>query len=149
MSVERPAGPGAAAGQVEDFVDRFARTWADPTSERLAELLHPDVVLVQPIGPVVHGRADADTFFRRLIALIPDVRGEVLSWGQRDDAVFIELRLHGTLGGRSIEWVTLDRIQLDAGTVRRRVAYFSPLPLLRALALRPWALLGLARRAAR
>jgi ketosteroid isomerase-like protein len=149
MTVERPAGPGAPAGQVADFVDRFARAWADPSSERFAELLHPDVVLIQPIGPVVHGRAEADAFFRRLIALIPDLRGEVLSWGHRDDAVFIELRLHGTLGGRRVEWITLDRIQLDAGTVRRRVAYFSPLPLLRAVALRPWALLGLAHRRGR
>lgn len=128
-------------GEAEDFVERFGKTWADPTPERLNELVHSDAVLVQPIEPVVRGHAEAAAFWRRLFALIPDLRGEVVSWGHRNGVVYIEARMHGTLGGRPIEWITLDRIHLDAGKVRRRTAYFNPLPLLRAIALRPRALL--------
>jgi hypothetical protein len=99
-------------------------------------------VFIQPIEPVVRGHAMASAFWRRLFTLIPDLRGEVISWAHREDVVFIEVRLHGTLGGRPIEWVSVDRILLDSGKVRQRVANFNPLPLIRALALRPTALVG-------
>jgi len=39
------------------FVERFADGWAGPHPERLLDLLHPDVRLVQPIFPPTVGRA--------------------------------------------------------------------------------------------
>jgi len=123
-----------------DFVRRFQETWAAPTPERLNALVHPDIEFIQPLQPPVHGHAEAAAFWRHLLAMIPDLSGEVVSWAARDDVVFIELRMGGTLGGEPIEWVTLDRIQLDDGKVRRRIAYFDPLPLMRTIALRPRAL---------
>jgi len=142
MTGDLPGGVGERGDQAAEFVARFAKTWADPSPERLNELVHPDVVFVQPIEPVVRGHAMASAFWRRLFTLIPDLRGEVISWAHREDVVFIEVRLHGTLGGRPIEWVSVDRILLDSGKVRQRVANFNPLPLIRALALRPAALVG-------
>ncbi|HEX4357524.1 MAG TPA: nuclear transport factor 2 family protein [Pseudonocardia sp.] len=130
----------AAEVEAERFVRRFGEVWAAPSPERLNSLVHPDAVFVQPIEREVHGHAEAAAFWRRLFRLVPDLRGEIVSWGHRGAVVYIEVRLTGTLGGRPIEWTSLDRIQLDAGKVRHRGANFDPLPLIGAIALRPKAL---------
>ena len=73
-----------------------------------------------------------------------------LCWGATPDGVLIELTLRGTLGGRPIEWTTLDRIVLDeAGTLIARKAFFDPLPLLATILTRPSAALELLRRGSR
>jgi hypothetical protein len=131
---------GNEAAEAEGFVRRFGEVWAAPSPERLNTLVHPDVVFVQPIEREVHGHAEAAAFWRRLFRLVPDLRGEVVSWAYRGGVVFIELRMSGTLGGRPIGWTTVDRIRLDAGKVRHRTANFDPLPLIGAIALRPRAL---------
>jgi hypothetical protein len=131
---------GTEAAEAEGFVRRFGEVWAAPSPERLNTLVHPDVVFVQPIEREVHGHAEAAAFWRRLFRLVPDLRGEVVSWAHRGGVVFIELRMSGTLGGRPIGWTTVDRIRLDAGKVRHRTANFDPLPLIGAIALRPRAL---------
>lgn len=120
-----------------EFVERFAQVWASPTPERLNGLVHSDVVFNQPLEPVVRGHRNVAEFWRRNFTLIPDLHGDVVSWGARDGIVYIELRMAGTLGGRPIEWVVLDRIRLEHGKVRQRTAYFDPLPLIRALITRP------------
>ena len=123
-----------------DFVRRFAEVWADPDPERLNGLVHSDVHFIQPLEAPIHGHREAGELWRRLFAIIPDARGELLSWAERDGVVFIELQISGTLGGRPLEWVTLDRIRLEHGRVRQRVAYFDPLPIIGAVARRPGAL---------
>lgn len=129
-------GDAAAA----DFVRRFQETWNAPTPERLNQLVHADIEFIQPMNPPVHGHAAAARFWGHVLAMMPDLTGEVVSWAARDGVVFIEQRMRGTLGGRPVEWITLDRIHLEDGKVRRRTAYFNPLPLVRTIALRPRAL---------
>lgn len=83
-----------------------------------------------------HDRVTA--MWRRTFGLIPDLRGEVLDWAERDGFLVIALRLHGTLGGGPVEWVTSDHIRLDAdGLVTERIAHFDPLPLVATLLRRP------------
>jgi hypothetical protein len=115
-----------------DFVARFADGWARPErGDRLIELLHPEVRLVQPVEPDARGHAGARGFFDRTFDLMPDLRGEVLRWAGGEDLLLIELRLHGTLaGGRPVEWVTSDHIRLEEGLVRERIARFDPTPVL-------------------
>jgi len=132
-----------------DFVRRFQETWAAPTPERLNELVHADIEFIQPMQPPVHGHAEAAAFWRHLLSMIPDLTGEVVSWAARGGVVFIELRMRGTLGGGPVEWVTLDRISLEDGKVRRRIAYFDPLPLMRTIVVRPRALAAWLRANAR
>lgn len=134
--IEDPHGEAEAV----DFVRRFAEMWADPTPERLNGLIHEDAEFVQPVEPVVRGHDQAHAFWRRLFSLMPDLHGEIISWGHRDGVVYIELRLSGTLGGRPFSWISLDRIHLEQGKVRQRVAYFDPLPLIKAILTRPAAL---------
>lgn len=139
--IEDPHGEAEAV----DFVRRFGEFWAEPTPERLNELVHPDVEFIQPVEAPVHGHAEAAAFWRRLFSLMPDLTGEIVSWGHRDGVVYIELRLSGTLGGRPFSWISLDRIRLEHGKVRQRIAYFDPLPLVKGIITRPSALLTFLR----
>lgn len=142
MSSETQQTATRHAGDAADFVRRFAETWADPDPERLNQLVHSDVEFIQPLEPPLRGHHEAAALWRRLFTLVPDARGEILSWADRDGVVFIELRISATLGGRPIQWVTLDRILLEDGKVRQRVAYFDPLPIVGAVIRRPRALAG-------
>lgn len=127
------------------FVERFASAWADPSPERLNELLHPDVRLVQPLEAEVRGHDAAAAMWRRTFGLIPDLRGEVVDWAERDGFLVISIRLYGTLGGRPVEWTSSDHIRLTDGRLRERIAHFDPLPLVAAMLTRPRAWAGYAR----
>ena len=113
-----------------DFVERFADVWANPTPDRLLGLLHPEVRLVQPLEGEIVGHVAARAFWERLFETMPDLRGEVLRWAGSEDLLLIEERLHGTLGGQPVDWVTADHIRLEDGLVRERIARFDPTPLL-------------------
>jgi len=124
------------------FVDGFRRYWAAPSLDRLADLLAPDVKLVQPLAPVMHGLDEVRRQFGAIFAWLPDLRGEVDRWSGAGDLVFIEFRLRATIGGRRFEWPVVDRFVLGAdGKAIERVTYFDSLPLLAAAAARPsgWA----------
>lgn len=133
---------------VEMFVKRFADAWADPTSERLMALVHADAELVQPFSRNIIGHVKIGRWLNRTFAIIPDLRGEVLSWAYRGDVLFIEVRLHGTIGRRPVECVSIDRITLNEGKILRRVAHFDPAPLLWPIAMNPRTVLRLFARIA-
>ena len=120
----------ATAAPAAEFVERFAVAWADPSPERLLELAHPGVVLVQPAMRRIEGREQARRSWTELFALWPDLRAEVDRWSATGDYVFIDFRLRATVARRPFEWPAVDRILLEDGLVRERVSYFDPLPLM-------------------
>jgi hypothetical protein len=113
----------------EDFVRRFTDFWADPSPERMGDLLTADVVLIQPLASPMHGLAAAQAEFRKLFTWIPDLRATIDGWGGNDIDLFIEFRLHGTVAGTRIEWPVVDRFVLRGDKASRRVSYFDALPL--------------------
>jgi ketosteroid isomerase-like protein len=134
---------------VARFVAAFDEGWrrgaTDPAAfeQLLVPWFAPDALLIQPMSRTFRGPEGLRALFRPLFAAIPDLRGETLRWGETADGVMIELRLHGTFGGRPIEWTTLDRIVMRDGLVVERRAYFDPLPLAGAMLTRPLAMLRL------
>jgi ketosteroid isomerase-like protein len=137
MTIAPETDESLTEATVVDFVRRFDATWASPSPDALNELVHADIEFIQPMEAPVHGHREAAAFWRRLLTLIPDLRGEVISWGFRGKDVYLEFRMFGTLGGKPVEWVVLDRIVLEDGRVRQRIAYFNPLPLVLAVITRP------------
>ena len=127
MAVESVDGAGSV--RAEDFVRRFAAYWRDPDPSTLDRILTDDVRLVQPLSATTHGLADAQASFRRLFALFPDLRGTVDRWRGDDMSVFIEFRLHATLGAGRIEWPAVDRFTLRGAKASERVSYFDGVPL--------------------
>jgi hypothetical protein len=119
------------------FVERFIVAWAAPTVERLEALLHPDVVLEQPMMPRMAGLDAAREGFGRLLGTFPGIHGEVLHWSAEDDVVFIEMRMIVPAGGRPLEWELTDRIKLEDGLVRERITYMDSAPLVLGVLTRP------------
>ncbi|OSC40800.1 nuclear transport factor 2 family protein [Mycobacterium decipiens] len=112
------------------FVEGFADFWKAPSPGGLANHLHPDVRLVQPLSPPAHGLAAAQRAFNRILGLLPDLHGEVDRWSQAGDVVFIEFRLMARLGNEVVEWPVIDRFLLRDDKAVERVSYFDSFPLL-------------------
>lgn len=124
-----------------EFVDFFAEGWGrgarGPFFEHFGARMHPDVLMTQPLAPAARGLTEFRELFEPLFRAIPDLHGEVHSWGETRDGVLIQLRLSGHLGGRPVAWTTVDRIVLEDGRIKERHACFDPLPLVVAMLLRP------------
>jgi len=127
------------------FVRRFADAWATPRVERFVSMLAPDVVLLQPVTPAVHGRDAAAREFGRLLRWLPDLAGVVDEWAATGDTVMIAWRLRFTLGTAPFELRLVDRLVVRDGRIVEREAYFDSLRFLLATLARPRAWLGYLR----
>jgi ketosteroid isomerase-like protein len=135
------AEPAQTSSKTAEFVEFFAAGWRLGAGERFFEhfetRLHPDALMIQPLAPPSRGRDEFRATFEPLFRAMPDLHGEVESWGEIPDGVLIELKLSGHLGGRPLTWTTIDRITLEDGLIKERRAFFDPLPLVAAMMLRP------------
>jgi len=128
---------GAPVSDAARFVQAFAEGWAG-RHERLLDLLHPDVRLIQPMMPPISGRDDARTkFLEPLLRLLPDMRIEVTRWSAAGDLLFIEWIATATLAGQPLRWTGVDRFVLAQGQAVERVAYFDAVPLIAAIVRHP------------
>lgn len=118
-----------------EFVAEFTDFWRDPSPQRLPDLLHPDVVLVQPLAPAMTGIEAAQAEFRRFCHCLPGLRGEVDRWCADGSLVFIEFRLQA-FGGK-LEWPVVNRLHISDGKATERVTYFDALGLLPGLLCHP------------
>jgi hypothetical protein len=130
-------GPVSTTADAEQFVAKFANFWKNPTSQRLPELLHPDVVLVQPLAPCTVGIEAAQAQFQRFCYCLPGLSADVDHWRGDSDMVFIEFRMRANVGGDSIEWPNVNRLRLCGGKGIERVTYFDPLAILPTLLRHP------------
>ena len=125
----------------EAFVDRFAEGWRLPKPDAFLQhflpLLDENVVLSQPFGGPVRGRAAFERLFRGLFGLIPDAVGEVESWAAEGDILFMDLRISGTVGRRRVDLPTRDRLVVRDSRIVQRDACAELWPLLGAIAAQP------------
>jgi hypothetical protein len=135
------------ARQGAAFVEGFADAWARPTPQRLAKLLHPDVVLKAPMTRTTHGLDEARSEFARLLDLLPDLRGEVHGWSTGGQYLYIDLTLSASAGGERFSWPLIDRFRIVDGLAIERVSYFDPSPIVRAALRHPSLWPGLVRSA--
>ena len=125
------------ASDPEGFVTKFANFWCSPSPQRLTELLHPDVVLVQPLAAPMIGIEAAQAEFQRFCHCLPGLRAQVDRWCADGDLVFIEFRLHVRVAGVVTEWPNVNRLLLRDGKAIERVTYFDPLAILPPLLRHP------------
>jgi predicted SnoaL-like aldol condensation-catalyzing enzyme len=123
------------------FADEFAAAWSAPTPERLARLLHEDVVLRQPHRPTIHGKAAAIRDFTQLLAWLPTLHGRVVRSAASGEFVFIEWQLRIPVGDAVIVVPAVDRFRLESGLVRERVVYYDQAGFMLAVLAHPslWA----------
>jgi hypothetical protein len=116
----------AKLAAAEDFVRFFSEGWAKPKPEgflaHFKPRIHPEARFVQPTLPPARGPAEFEKGFRELFASLPDYMVEVDDWAARGDAVFIWVTHSATIGRRRRSWQGCDRIVLEDGLIRERVA---------------------------
>lgn len=137
----RPQNGIAKLAAAEDFVRFFADGWAkekpDGTIGAFKPRMHPQVRLIQPTIPPIHGPDEFERRFRELFALFLDYRVTVDDWAARSDAVFIWITHSATIAGRRRSWQGCDRIVLEDGLIRERVAVLDSAETLPAALLSP------------
>jgi len=120
------------------FVARFTEFWRPPVDpERLGTVLHVEGRLESPGLPATVGLDAGKEAFRSLFNLMPDFRADLERWSAAADAVFLELTLRASVGGREIRVPAVDRFLLRDGKAIERVSFFDPRPFLEALEAAP------------
>lgn len=122
----------------ERVLAAFSAGWEKPGPHAWDDLLDADLELIQPMLRDGRGREVWWDEVSRLMALLPDLRGDVVRWSGTEDTVFIHVRFSGTLGGKPLEWRAVDELRVDpAGSVLRRESFFDSTPLALQVLLRP------------
>lgn len=135
-------------GDAAAWVEQFRLVWQAPLLrlERLLALMSEDVVLIAPSNPPLsRGRAAGKAAFKRALRAMPDLRAEVVRWSANDNALFIEMVFHATIGARTISWRNIDRFLFREGCAVERIAYFNPAPVRKAFLSSPLGVFRLLR----
>jgi steroid delta-isomerase-like uncharacterized protein len=129
-----PPVHAAALARAADWVRRFEEAWADPTPDRLADLVHPHTSNVYPFMDEAVDRDGLIEFFRLTFAAMPDLRLEVLRWGAQEDYVLVEWSATATIGGEQRTWQGADRFTLEGDKGIEGRAYYDSHPVREAMA---------------
>ncbi|MGH2962004.1 MAG: nuclear transport factor 2 family protein [Solirubrobacterales bacterium] len=114
---------GGPDGRTAGFVDRFDCFWSNPDPDTAAELVAADAVANWPGVEPIRG-SEHPEHIARILALIPDLRLEVIEHAEAGELVFISWRARGTVGGEPLEWTGIDRFRVrDGRAVDALVAY--------------------------
>jgi len=121
-----------------DVVERFRIGWDRPHPHAWDDFLDERVRFVQPMlddgeGPEFWWEEAA-----RTLALMPDLRADVLGWAGSGDQLFIRIRFSATLGGKPITWDAVDLLRVTpAGKAVLRESFFDSTPIAATLLARP------------
>ena len=124
------------------FTQVFAKAWAAPSLDSLMAPLREDVLLVQPLSGPLHGKAAARAAFSQILYRFPGLRGETHQGSVGDNgALFIDWTMIAPVGRRELAIPVIDRFEFIDGAVKRRDAYFDPMPIITAVASSPVSLI--------
>lgn len=123
------------------FAERLRAAWELPTiDEALAAaspLLHPDVVLTQPLLRTRRGRAHFDRQMRELARIYRDLRVRVVGWEADGDVVWVTFEMTGTVGRQRLRMLSRDRFVLAGAVARERRVMMNTWALVRPVLAAP------------
>ncbi len=126
-----------AAPSDHPFIQQFREVWSNPTLEDLMAPLHEDVLLIQPLSEPLHGKKAARRAFRKILTRFPGTQGDVHGGSGSDNLVFIDWTMIVPIGRSEQRLPVIDKVLLENGLVKERVAYFDPSPLFGPIARSP------------
>jgi len=122
----------------ELVVDQFRTGWDRPDPHAWDAFAGESMRFVQPmlrdgVGPEVWWEESA-----RTLALLPDLRADVLRWSGVEDSIFIHIRFTATLAGKPLSWEAVDLLRVTPdGTAVFRESFFDSVPVATTLVRRP------------
>lgn len=118
------APTAAQLAQAEDWVARFAASWAKPNAGDLRDLMHDDTRNLIPPMKEPGDREGVVAHFDEVLRMIPDFRLEVIRWAAMADTVMIEWQGSATVAGKALGWRGVDRISLRDGKTYEGQVYW-------------------------
>lgn len=122
----------------EKVVEQFRSGWDRPEPHAWDAFAGESMRFVQPmlrdgLGPQVWWEESS-----RMLALLPDLRADVLTWAGAGETLFIHIRFSTTLGGKPLTWEAVDRLRITPeGTAVFRESFFDSVPVAMTLIRRP------------
>ena len=114
-----------------EFAQKFQDAWAAPPIESLTALLADDVRLIQPLSSPIRGKKSARKAFRKILFRFHGLKGEVTRGYDHGNTQIIDWTMIVPIAGSEYRVPVIDLFTLGKdGLVRKRVAYFDPMPLL-------------------
>lgn len=102
----------------------FAAFWSDPNPGGPGSRLASDVVGRWPNGVTLQGVDAYNAYLRSVIALMPDVKLEVIEHAINGDLAFIRWRSRGTGSKGPFEMTGIDRLRFRDGRIVENMVYF-------------------------
>jgi SnoaL-like domain len=96
----------------ERFMRRYMGAWPGFDAERLLDVVHPEATIHHSGMEVPIRGEDEPDYVRGIRALMPDISLAVANWAARDDVVFIEYEISGSVAGRPLSWTGIGRFKL-------------------------------------
>lgn len=114
--------------EVRAFLSAYVENW-NGDGDRLGDIFHPAGSLQSP-GANPWSVAETGQFIASVKAGVPDLRIRILEWAHRDDQLFTEWEMAGTLAGRSLTWRGINRNHLRGAASLGAVSYWDRMALL-------------------
>lgn len=125
--------PGQA--EAEDYYHRWEVTWADPTPDSLASMLHPESwVQYYSVMPERLDRDGLREWHARMFERLPDMRAYGRTWGWDGKQMYIEWIQVATVDGSEVRWPGIDLFGLRDGLRIELRTYLDVTPVREALA---------------
>ena len=123
------------------FAETLREAWSRPTlDEALAGarlVLHPDVVLSQPLVRTRRGFHHFERDMRGLARIVRDLRVRVVDWEAAGDDVWVTFEVTGSVGRRRLRILTRDRFVLAGAVARERRVHMDGWALVRPILATP------------
>ncbi len=119
------------------FIQTFRDIWSRPTLDDLMAPLCEDVTLIQPLSKPLYGKTAARSAFRKILTRFPGLLGDVHGGQGSGDIVFIDWTMVVPVGRNEHRLPVIDKVTLQEGLVKERVAYFDPSSLFGPIARSP------------
>jgi hypothetical protein len=122
----------------EKVVEQFRTGWDRPEPHAWDSFADASMRFVQPmlrdgVAPEVWWEESS-----RTLALLPDLRADVLSWAGAEESLFIHVRFTATLAGKPLTWEAVDLLRVTPkGTAVFRESFFDSVPVAATLISRP------------
>jgi steroid delta-isomerase-like uncharacterized protein len=137
-------------GEARRLADRWWELFEAGDLDRLPEVSAADVDIIQPGGIRLRGPEQLRPVLEIYRLAFPDLRHEVVSSVETDDAVAMELRILGTntgpvrlptgeipATGKPFVWESVDIVRVKGGKIASWHTYFDQVPFLVQLGLMP------------
>jgi hypothetical protein len=122
----------------QNVVEQFRTGWDQPEPHAWDAIAGEHMRFVQPmlrdgVGPEVWWEESS-----RLLALLPDLRADVLSWAGAGETLFIHIGFSASLGGKPLTWEAVDLLRITPeGKAVFRESFFDSIPVATILIRRP------------